>query len=268
MKYLNNIESIKKRWCSALWKAYMEVKPVDSPASTIGELSVEQAYDVQAMLIENKICNGERIIGWKVGATSQAVMDQLQGEIGEPIFGCMTSKSCYPYLKGVKASDFCRLAIEGEIAFIMQRPLRGPGITNADVIMATSGVMASVELVDSRIKDWNASIPEIIADNSFHAGVILGPFTRPISALDLRHEGVVLSKNGRLLASACGCEALNNPVNVVTWLANKLSQFDREIQAGEVIMTGSLTKFFFVEPGDVVDVSYSNLGSIQFAIQD
>lgn len=89
-----------------------------------------------------------------------------------------------------------------------------------------------------------------------------------ISGFDLRHEGVVMCKNGHLLASACGVEALGNPVNVVTWLANKLSAFNREIQTGEIILTGSLTKFFFVEPGDVVDVSFSSLGSIQFPIRD
>ncbi|MCK4816935.1 2-keto-4-pentenoate hydratase, partial [bacterium] len=124
------------------------------------------------------------------------------------------------------------------------------------------------ELVDSRIKDWKMNISEAIADNSLHAGIILGPFMRPISGFDLLHEGVVMNKNGRLLASACGVEALGNPVNIVTWLANKLSGFDRAIQTGEIILTGSLTKFFFVNPGDVVDVSFSNLGSIQFPIRD
>jgi 2-keto-4-pentenoate hydratase len=128
--------------------------------------------------------------------------------------------------------------------------------------------MGAVELVDSRTRDWQVNVSEAIADNSLHAGVILGPFMRSISGFDLRHEGVVISKNGRLVASGCGVEALGNPVNVVTWLANKLSAFDREVRAGQVILTGSLTKFSFVEPGDVVDVSFSNLGSIQFSIAD
>jgi 2-keto-4-pentenoate hydratase len=232
----------------------------------MGELSVDQAYDVQAMLVENKIRRGERIIGWKVGCTSRATMDQLN--IDEPIFGCMTSGSHYSSLRGIKASDFCKLGIEGEIAFVMDRPLKGPGITPPDVIMAASGIMGAVELVDSRIRGWKMNISEAIADNSLHAGVILGAFMRPISGFDLKHEGVVICKNGRLLASGCGVEALGNPVNVVAWLANTLSAFDREIKAGEIILTGSLTKFFFVEAGDVLDVSFSNLGSIQFSIGD
>ena len=261
-----NRDSIKERWCAALWKAYEEAEPTDPLTSLTGELSVEEAYDVQAMLVEKKLGKGERIIGWKVGCTSQATMEQVK--IDEPIFGCMTSGSHYFSVREVKASDFCKLGVEGEIAFVMEHPLKGPWITNSDVIMATCGVMGAVELVDSRTRDWKVNISEAIADNSLHAGVILGPFMRSISGFDLRHEGVVIRKNGRLLASGCGVEALGNPCNVVRWLANKLSAFDREIKAGEIILTGSLTKFFFVEPGDVVDVSYSNLGSIQFSIGD
>jgi 2-keto-4-pentenoate hydratase len=242
------------------------MKPTDSLTSVIGELSVEQAYDVQAMLVENKVQNGEHVIGWKVGATSQAVMDQLK--IDEPILGCITSGSDYSSLREIKASNFCKLAVEGEIAFVMQKSLRGPGITNSDVIMATSGIMGAVELVDSRVKDWRVSISEAIADNSLHAGVVLGPFMKPVAGFDLRQEGVVMRKNGRLLASACGVEALGNPVNVVTWLANKLTEFNREIKPGEIILTGSLTRFFFVEPSDVIDVSFSNLGSIHFPIRE
>ena len=263
---MSDRDSIKQRWYKALWKAYQDVKPIDSLTSTMGKLSVDEAYDVQAMLVENKIRNGERVIGWKVGCTSQATMEQVK--IDEPIIGCMTSGSHYFPLIDLKISDFCKLGVEGEIAFVMDKPLKGPGITNSDVIMATSGIMGAVELVDSRTRDWKVNISEAIADNSLHAGVILGPFMRPVSGFDMRHEGVVICKNGHLLASGCGVEALGNPVNVVTWLANRLSAFDREIKAGQIILTGSLTKFFFVEPGDVVDVSFSNLGGIQFSILD
>lgn len=258
--------SVMQRWHSALLKAYEQAKPIESLTTGIGELSVEQAYDVQAMLVDNRIRSGERIVGWKVGCTSQAVMNQLN--IDEPIFGCMTSASNYSCLREVRASNFCKLAVEGEIAFVMDQGLKGPGVTNADVIMAASGIMGAVELVDSRIKDWKMNISEAVADNSLHAGFILGPFMKPISGLDLRHEGVILSRKGCLLASACGAEALGNPINIVTWLANKLSAFGREIGRGHIILTGSLTEFFFVERGDVVNVSFSNLGSIEFPILD
>jgi len=77
---------------------------------------------------------------------------------------------------------------------------------------------------------------------------------------------VILKRNGQLLASACGIEALGNPLNVVTWLANKLADVDHEIREGEIILTGSLTKYFFVSPGDSVQVSFTHLGTVHFTV--
>ncbi len=262
---LENRDELKQQWYKLLLEASEKGKATDSLSSTVGALKTEEAYEVQAMLVDDRIRKGEQVIGWKVGATSRAVMDQLN--MDEPIFGCMTSQSHYSTLREVKASEFCKLAIEPEIAFVMGKTLRGPGITHADVILATSAIMGAVELVDCRIKDWKATTSEIVADNGCHAGIILGPLTRPISGFDLTHEGVVVSRNGQLLGSACGVEALGNPLNVVTWLANKLAEFDKEIHAGEIVSTGSLTTFFFVEPNDVMDISFSNLGSILFTIK-
>lgn len=262
---MKNKKLLKQKWYRGLLKAKAKAEPIDSISKTLGDLSIGEAYDVQAMLVEDRINRGECIIGWKVGATSYAVMNQLK--INEPIFGCITSSSYYPLFSEVKASDFCKLAVEGEIAFVIAKTLRGPGVTNADVLLATAGIMGAVELVDCRVKGWRPNIAEAIADNSLHAGIILGSFMKPLTDFDLRQEGVILRKNSRLLSSACGVEALGDPVNVVTWLANKLSESGREIRTGQVILTGSLTEFFFVAPGDVIDVSFSNLGRIQFAVE-
>lgn len=251
-----------------MWQAVTEATPIDPSAVGLGELSVDEAYAVQAMMVKRRIQNGERVIGWKVGATSQAVLGQLRGVIDEPILGCMTSASIHTNLTGIEVSRFCRLGFEGEIAFIMEKPLRGPGITSADVLMASFGVSSSVELIDFRVRSSSGGITATIADNSGHAGIILGSVVKPVTALDLRLEGVMITKNGILLRSACGCEALGNPINVVVWLANKLAQFDRGIEEGDIITTGSLTQFFFVEPGDVIDVSYTHLGNIQFCVTE
>ena len=256
----------KQEWCEALWEAVNGAMPIGPATSNLGELSVAEAYEVQAMVIEKRIQKGERIVGWKVGATSRVLLEMLRGITDEPVFGCMTTNSVYTNGSEIAASKFCSPLFEGEIAFIMGKPLKGPGITSADVAMATFGVAAGVELVDSRLKAGDGDFNNFIADNSGHAGFVLGSTVRPISDLDLRVEGVMLRKNGRLLGSACGCEALGNPINVVAWLANKLAQFDREIGAGEIITTGTLGQPIPIEAGDVIDVSYTNLGSIQFYV--
>jgi 2-keto-4-pentenoate hydratase len=263
---LENRDEIKKRWFSALLEANKGTEHIDSLSSAFGDLTMEEAYEVQDMMVKERLKKGERVIGWKIGSTSRAVMDQLN--ISEPVLGCMTTRSEYSFLNEVKASHFCRLAVEGEIAFVMGKPLKGPGITKTDVIQATAGIMGAVELVDCRITDWKATTTEAIADNALHGGITLGPFMRPISGLDLIHEGVVMHRNGHLLASACGVEALGDPVNVVVWLANKLGALGKELGAGAVVSTGSLTRFFFVDPGDVIDVCFTNLGRIHFSIEE
>jgi 2-keto-4-pentenoate hydratase len=263
---LESRDKIKRQWFNALLKANEEIKPVDSLSSAFGDLAMEEAYEVQDMVVKERLKKEERVIGWKIGATSRAVMDQLK--INEPILGCMTTRSEYSFLNKVRASHFCRLAVEGEIAFVMGKTLKGPGITKTDVIQATEGIMGAVELVDCRITDWQATTTEAIADNALHGGIFLGPFTRSLAGLDLIHEGVVLHRNGHLLASACGVEALGDPVNVVVWLANKLAALGKQLGAGEVVSTGSLTRFFFVDPGDVIDVGFTNLGHIHFSIDE
>ena len=259
-------DAIINKWYRSLLAAKEDAEPINDLARDAGKLTVEGAYQVQEMLIDDRIHNGQQFIGWKVGATSQSVMRQLK--IKEPIYGGMTSESCYSLLKKVRGSDFCKLAVEGEIAVVLGKDLQGTGFTSADVINATAGVMGAMELVDCRTKGWKPTIEEAVADNSLHAGFILGPVMKSPLDLNLTHEGVILRKNGQLLASACGAEALGDPIGVVVWLANKLAQSGRYIKKGEVVLTGSLTEFFFVDPHDTIDVSFSNLGSIHLSIED
>ncbi len=199
---MENRDDIKQQWFNALLKAREDVRPVDPLSSAFGDLTMDEAYDVQEMVVKGRLKKGERVIGWKIGATSRSVMDQLK--INEPILGCMTTQSEHSFLDEVKASHFCRLAVEGEIAFVMGKPLKGPGITKTDVIQATAGIMGAVELVDCRIRDWQVTTPEAISDNAMHGGIILGPSMKSISGFDLIHEGIVMNRNGHLLASSCG----------------------------------------------------------------
>ncbi|MBW1785847.1 MAG: fumarylacetoacetate hydrolase family protein [Deltaproteobacteria bacterium] len=261
---MNSKKKAERYWLDCLVRAHTSGTPIDSPASLSGEISLDAAYAVQRQLVGKLLGPGDRITGWKVGATSRAVMSQL--DIDEPIYGCMTSRSAVDGRDGIGLSSFCRLAVEPEIAIVIDKPLRGPGTTEADVMDAAAGAMAAVELVDCRIKDWKATPAEAIADNAFHAGIILGPLRKGLSGLDLVHEGVIMRKNGDLLGSACGVEALGSPLRVVAWLADKLSQYGLEIGAGQVVSTGSLMPFHYVAPGDTVEVSYGALGKIQFSV--
>ncbi|MBW2102525.1 MAG: fumarylacetoacetate hydrolase family protein [Deltaproteobacteria bacterium] len=263
---MGDSEATRQAWYEDLLRAHAGGPPADSPAARHGALNLEEAYAVQARLVDHKVRSGERVIGWKVGATSRRVMNQL--EIKEPIFGCMTSGGVVCDPAEVRASGFQRLAVEGEIAVVMKQDLSGPGVTTADVVSAAAGIMAAVELVDCRIAGWSPTVEEAVADNAFHAGVVLGPYIKPLHGYDPALEGVIMRKNGMLLASACGVEAMGSPLHVVSWLADHLARFDRQIEKGDIILTGSLTEFFHVSAGDVLEISYSTLGSIRFPVAE
>ena len=252
-------------WVKALSQAYRTLKPIDSLSATFGDLSEEEAYEVQLRLLEERVKRGERLIGWKVGATNPVVQRSYPFPVTEPTFGWMTDRGDYSGKDEISRSAFCNLRLEGEIDFVLNSPLKGPGVTNADVILATYGVMGAVELVGGRLKERKA-LADLVADNSSHAGIILGPFIKPIVNFDLRRESVIIYKNGHIEASGCGCEVLGDPVNVVRWLANKLAQFGRELAVGSIISTGSLTKVISLEPDDVMNISFATLGDIQFEV--
>lgn len=256
---------IIESWIQALNQAYYELKPIPSLSDMFGNLSTEDAYQVQLRMLEDRIKQGERLIGWKIGATSSAVQGSFSFPVSEPVFGWMTDKTDYSGLDEISVSSFCNLRMEAEIDLVLKAPLRGPGVTNEDIIGATLGAMAAVELVGGRLRE-RKTLSDLVADNSGHAGIILGPLIKPVINFDLRYESVIISKNGHHIASACGSEAMGNPINAVLWLVNKLAQFGCELGAGSIVSTGSLTRVIPLEPSDAVNVSFTNLGDIQFKV--
>jgi 2-keto-4-pentenoate hydratase len=166
----------------------------------------------------------------------------------------------------IRASDFFSMGFEAEIGVVVERPLRGPGVTNVDVLGAAAGVIAAVEILDGRIEQGTSSLEDGVADNALHGASVLGTLMRPVQGFDFLHEGAIVRKNGKLFASACGVEALGNPLSVVSWLANELARHGREIEAGQVISTGSLTGILQAEAGDLIEMSFANLGAIRLVI--
>ena len=133
---------------------------------------------------------------------------------------------------------------------------------------AAAGVVAAVEILDGRIEQGSGGLEDGIADNAFHGASVLGTLMCPARGFDFLHEGAIVRKNGKLFASACGVEALGNPLSVVSWLANELAKHERGLEAGQVVSTGSLTGVLQAEAGDVIEMSFASLGAIRFAISE
>ncbi len=259
-------EQLKQRWTRAIFEAQRDSKAIAPPSASFGELSLEEAYEVQARVAAEHVAVGHRQIGWKVGATSFAVLEQMKGILDGPMYGFMTSASVRGQTGEIRHSE-CTLGIEAEIGILLDKPLRGPGITPLDVQRSAGGVVALVELLQTRF-ERHASVPDGAADNSAHGGIVIGNRVASATGFDFIHEGVVIKRNGRAWLSGCGSEALGSPLNVVAWLANELGRRDQAIEAGHLVATGSLTSILTPEVGDVVDISFAHLGAIQLGIAE
>lgn len=234
--------------------------PIEPVTKNYPEITVQEAYKIQILNVEARLSQGCKVVGKKIGLTSPA-MQEMVG-VDEPDYGHLLDDMFVYEGMGLDASQLLQPKIEGEIAFVLEKDLSGPGITSVDVLRSTAGVMASLEIIDSRIKDWQIKIQDTIADNASSAGFVLGSKLVPLANLDLRRVGFVMTKNGQLVGSGAGAAVLGNPVQSVAWLANRLADYGISLKAGEVILSGTPTAAVPVEAGDTIHLMVDRIGDV------
>jgi len=234
--------------------------PVDALTDAYPELGVDEAYRIQLAGVAMKLQQGHKVVGKKIGLTSKG-MQQLLG-VHEPDYGHLFDCMLLPEGEPCRRNELIRPRIEGEFAFVLKERLKGPGVNIADVYRATAGIMPAIEIVDSRIRDWQIKLPDTIADNASSARFVLGGRMLPINDLDLRHIGMLLEKNGELVNNGAGAAVWGHPAAAVAWLANKLAAYDIALEPGEIILSGALTAAVDAEAGDVFTVSFHTLGAL------
>jgi len=247
-----------------LYDALVNCRTVPPLTARHADITIDDAYRIQQRLNARRIAAGERVIGKKIGVTSQAVMDMLG--VYQPDFGLLTDGMVYNEGEAIPAATLIQPKAEGEIAFVLKRDLKGPGVTAADVLAATEGVMACFEIVDSRIQDWKIKIQDTVADNASCGVFVLGDRLVDPRGVDLNTCGMVLEKNGEIVATGAGAAALGAPANAVAWLANTLGARGIPLEAGEVVLSGSLAIMVPVKAGDSLRVSIGGIGgcSVRF----
>ena len=248
-----------------LYEALSSGKTVSPLTSRGFEISVEDAYHIQQRMLSRRIAKGERVIGKKIGVTSKAVMNMLS--VHQPDFGYLLDGMVYNEGESIPMATLIQPKAEGEIAFLLNKDLMGPGLTAADVLAATEGVMACFEIVDSRIRDWKIKIQDTVADNASCGVFVLGDRAVDPRRIDLSTCGMVLEKNGEIIGTGAGAAALGSPVNAVTWLVNTLGRLGIGMKAGEVILSGALAAMSPAKAGDNFRVSIGGLGncSVRFS---
>jgi len=236
------------------WQSRVPVEPLTEREPSI---TVEHAYRIQEHVIKRRLALGDRIVGKKIGLTSRVV--QRAFGVSEPDFGQLLASMAAT--DSIVASTMLQPRAEGEVAFLLERDLEGPGITNADVIHATHSVLPCFEIVDSRIRNWRIRLQDTVADNASGGLFVLGDRAVDLKGLDLSTCGMVLEKNGGIECTGVGAAALGSPVNCVTWLANAMGRFGMPLRAGEIILSGSLGALIPVAAGDHLNLSIGGIGS-------
>ncbi|MCW2547900.1 MAG: 2-oxo-hepta-3-ene,7-dioic acid hydratase hydratase [Mycobacterium sp.] len=230
------------------------------------QMTIEDAYAIQRAWTELKLASGRSLRGRKIGLTSRAMQQSVS--INEPDYGALFDDMFFDDGGTVPAGRFIRPRVEVELAFILGRPLKGPGITIYDVLDATRFVTPALEILDARVQMSDPetghlrTIVDTVSDNAADAGIVLGGrAVRPLD-IDLRWVSALLYLNGVIEESGVAAAVLNHPANGVAWLANKLSPYDVGLEEGQVILAGSFTRPVFANGGDTFHADYGPLGVI------
>lgn len=226
------------------------------------DMTYEDAYDIQWTARANKEAKGHKIVGMKMGLTSQAKMKQMG--VPNPCYGYLADYFSYGDGAEIKIDELIHPKVEAEIAFVLKSDLSGPGCHIGDVLAATDFVMPAVEIIDSRYKDFKFDLKSVIADNSSSSRYVTGGQARSIDGLDLKTLGVVMEINGEIVELGAGAAVLGHPATAIAMLANMLAERGEKLKAGEYILSGAITAATSVKKGDNVTVKFQDLGTVSF----
>jgi 2-keto-4-pentenoate hydratase len=251
----DEIETFAER----LFEAYDTKEPV-APLSDDAEISTEEAYAIQSAVFERLCPDRDEIVGHKLGLVSEAKQEQLG--IPEPIF-CHVAPETLLAGEPVPTGEMIAPRIEAEIGLLLEEDVPETA-TAADGLAATRAVVPVAEILESRFQGWSIpSAQDVIADLTSAGKVIVGETLRDPRDVDVAMESVAVSVNGEIEATGVGADIMGHPARPVAWLAGRLADFDDELRAGELVMTGGITAAIDIEPGDVYNVQFGSIGNIE-----
>ncbi len=230
----------------------------------IGATDIETAYQVQAVNVKHQLDAGEKVVGKKIGLTSFAVQKQLG--VDQPDYGVLYESTQVQNKGSLISSELMQPKAEAEIAFIMKKDLTGKDITLDKLIDAIDYAVASIEIVGSRVENWNIKITDTIADNASASHFVLGETKKQLADLDLVNCTMTMTKNGEIVSEGTGKACMDNPLNAALWLAQVMAKNGQPLKAGEILLSGALGPMANISSGDVVEATIEGLGSVSLFI--
>jgi len=227
----------------------------DFPGMTLGD-----GYAVQLALLRRWLAQGQRQVGWKAGLTSKAKMDQMGVRV--PTVGFLLADFFRPENSSIATQDLVHPRVECEVAFVTKADLQGPDVTRAQVLAATDFVVPAVEIIDSRFTGFQFDLQSVVADNSSSARYVTGGRARLAADVDLSTLGVVIEKNGEMVAMGASSAVAGHPADAVALVVKVLHELGLALPAGSFVMSGGITEAIAVQPGDFVSARFQELGSV------
>jgi 2-oxopent-4-enoate hydratase len=245
-----------------LWTAWRTRKPIPPLTDAYPDMTPAEAYAVQQVVAARRQDDGETIVGWKMGLTSAAMQRQLG--VDQPDYGPLLSGHLVEDDATVSMDELIQPRVEAEIAFLLDEPLRGPGITIDDVLRATRGVAAALEVIDSRVERWQIRLADTIADLASCARIVAATDRLvPPDEIDFPGLGVVVERNGEPVGEGSGAAVLGHPAEAVAWAANTLGPLGVTLEAGQLIMPGAMHASIPAVRGDRFEARFDRLGSVR-----
>ncbi|HWP41783.1 MAG TPA: fumarylacetoacetate hydrolase family protein [Blastocatellia bacterium] len=250
---------LRERLAKALFQAQEERRQLEPLTDERMDLTLEDAYSIQLALLSERLKQGARVVGKKLGCTNSAAQQMLG--VSEPVFGYLLDDRVVSNGAELQVERLIQPKVEGEVAFVLAKDLRGPGITRGDVIAATGYIAPAIEIADSRFRDWKIKLADFVSDNVSSGMFVIGDSKAPADRVDIPQAEMEMEKNGEIIARGKGDAVMGDPALGVAWLANKLAEMGAGLSAGEIILSGSLVMPQPVSKGDRIKVTFKDFGS-------
>ncbi|MCG5431375.1 2-keto-4-pentenoate hydratase [Mycobacterium sp. MYCO198283] len=255
----------REQLAAELAEAERSREPLTPLTGRHGDIDVVDAYEIQLINIRRRVADGARVVGHKVGLSSEA-MQQMMG-VDEPDYGHLLDEMQVFEDKPVPARRYLYPRVEVEVGFVLAQDLPGADCTEDDVLAGTAAFAPAIELIDTRIKDWKIALCDTIADNASSAGWVLGEARVKPGDVDVTAIDAVLTRNGEVVAEGRSDAVLGNPVTAVAWLARKVESFGVRLKAGDIVLPGSCTRAIDARPGDAFVADFAGLGSVRLSFE-
>ena len=251
--------SERKKAVKLLLEAEKTRTPVTQLSTTFPDIEIEDSYAIQGEVVKAKVAGGARVIGHKVGLTSKAM--QASSKIDEPDYGHLLDYMMLADGAKVAHDNYCIPRVELELAFVLDKPLKGPGVGLLDVLRATEYVVPSIEIIDARVQNPRL-ITDTVADNGAAAGIVIGG--RPVGPeeVDLRWVSGIMYRNAGIEETGVAAGVLGHPALGIAWLANKVGVFGTVLEPGHIMLSGSFIRPVWADKGDTLHADFGELGSV------